>query len=213
MPSARSLAFVLLTFRAATVFPDAAVPVATPGPRAPECKTDADCRWRDPCAPKQCVAKKTAPEWIGCDKSYPARGTCGCIDHLCTYTPREYLETTSRELSCRSDGECGFDPENGRCVLGKSTALASWKGPRCTCSIDSIDGVPVPSGGLCTYGWPTDIPCKDWRDCSWVSSPRVYAVPSSVIPRPVAKPVRACRDGEHDSICENHSCRIIAWRC
>ena len=108
---------------------------------------------------------------------------------------------------CAGDADCGMDPETSACRVGGENPGPIWvEGPVCACS-----------SGQCVLTTQGPVPCRSWRDCSWVRVPRLHPVPASEHPRPTAHPVRPCRDGEIDSVCDVDGgagvCRVVAWSC
>ena len=182
----------------------AAVPDASP-PRArgEYCSNDRDCDWDDPCMAERCQRAPAKP--LGCDKSGPPPGTCSCVENQCTLKSND----TTRGVSapgCKTDNECAVDVGGATCLLGGETLIGPihQQGPVCTCDAAST---------RCQWSYVGPVACESWRDCSWIRKPRLRPVPSRLVPRPFAKPVRACKDGEIDSVCTNKVCTIVGWSC
>ena len=196
----------------ATAVPDAGVAVAARsasaappvGQRGDRCQADADCGWDDACMPTRCGAV-TARGAASCDESAPRPGTCACVERQCALR----LTDPGRGVSatgCASDADCGVDVGGGACVLHGDTLIGpiTEQGPVCTCAASK----------RCEWSWAGPVPCTSWRDCSWATAPRLRPAPSSQVPRPVAHPVKACQDGERDSVCSPaRTCQIVAWGC
>lgn len=184
---------------------DAAVAVAptTGGARGDYCDADADCAWDDPCSPTRCGTPP--PAAVDCGKTVPPPGTCACVEQQCTIR-LDHPERATSAPGCTGDRDCAIDVGGGACQLGGPGSIGPIheQGPLCTCAAGS---------GRCQWSWVGPIPCKSWRDCSWTHEPRLRPVSSRQVPRPVARPVRPCRDGEVDSVCTDHTCRIVGWRC
>jgi hypothetical protein len=184
-----------------------AAPPATPdagplGARGDYCDQDADCGWDDPCMARRCGK---APEPTGCDKSMPPPGTCSCVENQCTLKPKDPALGASAP-GCTTDADCAIDVGTATCHLKGTTLIGpiEQEGPVCTCN-----------GGSrrCEFSWSGPVACKSWRDCSWVRQPRLRAVPARSVPRPFPRPVRACKDGEVDSVCKAGVCEIVGWSC
>lgn len=172
--------------------------------RGDHCQADADCGWDDPCVATRCGAR-VAPTAIACDESAPPPGTCSCVERQCTLRPTDAGRGASAP-GCTRDADCGLDVGRAACVLGGTTMIGpiAEQGPVCTCA----------ASGRCEWSWAGPVPCTSWRDCSWTMAPRLRPVPSTQVPRPVDHPVKACQDGERDSVCSPaHTCQIVAWGC
>lgn len=184
----------------ATAAPDASPPHA----RGDHCSTATDCNWDDPCGGTRCV-HGSAKQPLGCEETAPKLGTCGCVDNQCTLRSSDPARGASAP-GCTKDDECAVDVGAAACVLGGDTLIGPihQQGPVCTCDAATT---------RCQWSYVGPIACESWRDCSWIKKPRLRPVASKLVPRPVAKPVRACKDGEVDSVCTNKVCTIVGWSC
>lgn len=177
----------------------ATLPPAPPGPA--ECSADKDCAWDDPCLPARCIGALYAPKFLGCEKSTPPPGECGCKSRRCTLTRKDPPPPVA--AGCQKNSDCGVDLTSGACV--KKDQYTSWpeKGSYCRCEV---------SKGECSLEEIAPVPCKSYKDCSWEYDP-LRAVPSTLKPRPSPKPVKPCSNGEHDSVCKDGVCEVVAWKC
>lgn len=181
---------------------DAAPPALTW--RGDHCDDDKQCGWDDPCVAKRCG--NNAPPGVGCDKSAAKPGECRCNERMCTLRPADPAYGASA-AGCKTDDECAVDVGTGTCHLGGTTLIGpiTSEGPVCLCDKAST---------TCRLAWSGPVACRSWKDCSWVQTPRLRAVPSSQVRRPVNRPVRACKDGEVDAVCTpEHTCKIVGWSC
>jgi hypothetical protein len=153
------------------------------------------------------AAKGVSP---ACDESSPAPGTCTCVEQMCTLRPKNLSYADSADVSCVDDKDCAVDVATAKCHPHGRTLIGPIhrQGPVCVCR---------PGMGRCVLQWQEPVPCESWRDCSWVRLPRLRPVPAKQIPRPVTRPVRPCKDGEIDSVCEpdgaRKTCTIVGWSC
>jgi hypothetical protein len=194
----------------------AAMPVTTPtspvssAPPKKEiaalCATNADCSWNDACLPTRCVSAKGSSGLSACEKSLPKSGECLCLESYCTLKPKRLPEPVV--LGCKADLDCGFEASSGTCAKverGQNTTGSPIKQEGAFCSCE-------PKAGACRVEWVGPIACKTYKDCSWTRSP-LRPVPSSLIPRPNPKPVKACSTGEVDSVCKESICVMLGWSC
>jgi hypothetical protein len=178
---------------------------APAGQRGDFCKADGDCGWDDPCQPRRCSAV-VEPPTAGCEKRPSTPGTCACVEQQCTLRPSEPTRGTSA-AGCSRDDECAVDVGSATCHLRGRLSVGPIveEGPVCTCAAGS---------GRCEWSWVGPVPCRSWRDCSWVRSPRLRPVPAARQKRPVAHPVKPCDEGDVDSVCgPQGACRIVTWSC
>jgi hypothetical protein len=178
-----------------------------PNATAATCTSDSDCGWDDPCAPRACVAAHARDPHRHCGRpSTP--GACRCIAGLCTTTRNEAQRESDPPVSCARSEDCGYDPARGACVPAAEDTVGHpiATGVGCTC-----DG----RAHRCVQTWRGEVTCRSWRDCSLESSPGggFHVAPTWFTPRYPDHPVRPCRDGSHDAVCRNGTCRIIGWRC
>jgi hypothetical protein len=171
---------------------------------AARCLRDEQCGWDEACAPTRCVlggARRPAR----CEESAPEPGECRCLLGACTLRRNDLATTRSPETGCRTSAECGLEPSTGVCRVrrGSSTPPITPGDRFCDCERSS---------GACVERTLEPVRCRSWRDCSWTYSP-LRAVSARQVRRPVARPVRACRDAEVDSRCVDGTCVIVAWRC
>jgi len=192
--------------------PVATAPVVDAGPADAAgaagafCQSDAECGWDDQCMPGRCVAARAAGGGAGCDESAPPPGTCSCVENQCALRRNDPSAGASTAAGCTRDDQCAIDVASATCHLGGTTLIGPIhaEGPVCTCG----------KAGRCEWSWSGPVACKSWRDCSWVHQPRLRPVPAKLVPRPVKRPVRACKDGEVDSVCTKAgTCEIVAWSC
>lgn len=190
---------------------DAAAPAtpAQPTWRGDFCRADADCGWDDPCGPRRCAAVK-APSVVDCAEKSPFPGSCACVEGQCTLRPTIPSQAAGPQDACGGETKCAIDVATGTCHAGGDWRIGpiEIEGPVCLCGERTQ---------VCELKWSGPVPCESWRDCSWVREPRLRAVPSREVPRPVARPVKPCRDGEVDAVCEpvgdRKYCRIRGWKC
>jgi hypothetical protein len=185
---------------------DAAAPrdaaLATPIPTA-ACSSDDECGWDDPCSPAACGAKQEVPKGKNCGR--PATpGACRCVEKTCTLVKSEALRSTEK-VQCKQSSDCAFDPNQGSCVSATESTTPA-RGIGCQC--DTLNS-------WCTQIWRGEVACKTAKDCSWqhLNGEGTNAAPAWFVPRPKPAPVRPCKDGEHDSVCKEGKCSIVAWKC
>jgi hypothetical protein len=112
---------------------------------------------------------------------------------------------------CKSDMGCNWDDE----CAPKRCIARPYTGQACEETLPE-PGICACEQGACTiFPTPPAVPCTSWKDCSWSSTPRLHAVSSRDVPRPVPHPVKPCTaDGEKDSVCgPNKTCKIVKWGC
>jgi hypothetical protein len=194
----------------------AAMPVTTPtslvssAPPKKEtadfCNATVDCGWNDACLPTRCVSAKSSLGLTACDESSSPPGDCLCLESACTLKPKRLPEPVV--LGCKADADCGFEASSGTCAKverGQNTTGLPIKQEGAFCSCE-------PKTGACRVEWVGPVACKTYKDCSWTRSP-LRPVPSSLIPRPNPKPVKACSTGEVDSVCKEGVCVMLGWSC
>ena len=183
--------------------PTPSAQVAPPPPpvaaRGDYCASKADCGWDHPCQPTRCGAPADASQAI-CAGPVPA-STCTCVEGQCAW------EWTGPPPppgpACAADRDCGIEVATGRCAAGPDqTGPIQGQGPLCACE-----------EGQCAWRWEAPVACESWKDCSWTREPRLRPISSTLVPRLVKHPVRACKDGEIDSVCLDGFCQILAWGC
>ncbi|MBI4700118.1 MAG: hypothetical protein HY744_02950 [Deltaproteobacteria bacterium] len=190
--------------------PASAAARAAPTWRGEYCTSDEQCAWDDPCQKWRCVAAGEAAAPRACAGEPARAATCACVESMCTRRPADLASGASAASGCTGDEQCAVDVASGTCHLGGETLIGPIheQGPVCTCNRGS---------GRCELLWSGPVPCRSWRDCSWVRHPRLRPVPATVVPRPVPRQVRPCRDGEIDSLCVGQGtdklCRIEGWSC
>lgn len=190
------------------------VPVAVPSPAAPTaaaaplgrgdaCATDADCAWDSPCTPQRCGAAPNPPIPRDCDESWPAPGTCGCVEHQCTNHWFDPSKGAS-ETGCASDGDCAIDVGTGTCHLHGNTHIGpiTSEGPLCRCDAATTTCVPA---------WVAPVPCTSFQDCAFDKQPRLHPIAPTA---PRARPVKMCVDGSVDAVCgKSGVCETIVAGC
>jgi hypothetical protein len=173
-------------------------------PEAATCSADDDCGWDDPCTPSACGAKNPAPAGVHCGR--PATpGACRCAGGTCALVRPESAKTT--QVACTKDPECTFDAPHGVCVQPTSSVTTGTdSGIGCVCDFSNHACVPT---------WRGEVACRTYRDCSWskVNDSVAVPVPSWFTPRKTKGLVRPCVDAERDAVCEDGTCRVIAWKC
>ncbi|MBL8684642.1 MAG: hypothetical protein JNK05_36035 [Myxococcales bacterium] len=177
---------------------------ATAPAQPTRCDADADCDWDNPCVPTACVQRGRHPP-LACTETRPPPGECGCHNGTCTLRRRDLASTRSPERGCRTSAECRIDNATGVCHVRRANDPGTNAVGQRFCDCEA-------STQTCVQREPQRVQCRTWRDCSWQHNP-LRAVSSRQVRRPVARPVRACRDGEVDSICVEGVCRITAWGC
>ncbi len=118
-------------------------------------------------------------------------------------------DATSPDTACSKDEECGIDNGETRCFKGGEPPFRRRpdRGAYCLCEASRC--------AIKTWG---PLACDTWKDCSWTRNPYLRPISSKEVPRPKSAPVRPCKNGEFDSVCEANGtggkvCRIVAWKC
>ena len=168
---------------------------------ASPCRIDADCGWEDPCTPMACVAAHPPTPGVNCARpSTP--GDCRCVTGSCTTVRNELRRRRDAPVACSADATCAFDAARGVCRAALASEIApASTGIQCACT----------AAQRCVEVWHGDVPCRSWRDCS--VGPDGAAAPSWLVRRTHDRPVRPCRDDEHDATCRHGVCRVVSWRC
>lgn len=184
----------------------APAPAADGGPtwRGDSCNETSDCGWDDRCMPKRCGKRRDAG--VACEETSPPPGECVCNENMCTLRPKDAAGGTSAG-GCKQDGECAVDVATATCHAGGDAFIGpiTKEGAVCTCDARA---------GKCVWSWSGPVACKTYRDCSLVRTPRLRAVPAKLVPRPVKRLVRPCKDAEIDSVCApDGTCKIVGWGC
>jgi hypothetical protein len=173
------------------------------------CRKDADCGWDDLCRPQRCGSAEKQAVGV-CGETAAPPGTCGCVEEMCTLRRSEPAGGASRSDACVDDDDCAVDVATATCHPHGDGLIGPIhrEGPYCACRQVT---------GRCELMWQAPVPCRTWRDCSWVSLPRLRPVSAREVPRPLPRPVRPCRDSEVDAVCDGESgrktCRIVGWSC
>lgn len=168
------------------------------------CGADGECGWDDPCVPTRCVAAGSSRP-AACRRSAPEPGSCRCVIGACTLQRGDLESTRSPERGCQTSADCDLDRPTGVCRVRAATLAPPANPGDRFCDCDTATGA-------CVQREQAPVSCRSWRDCSWTRSP-LRAVPSAQVRRPVPGPVRACRDGSIDSVCERGTCRVVTWGC
>ena len=202
-PTSQPAAPLVVTTAPAASVPDATVKTPPIKTRPDSCEANADCGWDSSCLPTRCVSAKRSPGLIACDESSPPPGECLCADNYCTLKPKRLPAPVA--LGCKADADCLFEPSSGTCGARQEFGQGpiNKEGAFCTCE---------PTSGACSVEWVGPVACKTYKDCSWLRAP-LRPVPSSLIPRPQPRPVKACSTGEVDSVCKEGVCVVVGWSC
>ena len=177
--------------------------------RGEYCEGDSGCQWDDACAPKRCQGRAPGAQDRECGESLPPPGQCVCNAGFCV-TKIAAAKVAPTGPACQKTAECALDVATGQChgVSGQRLPLIRVSGALCRCD---------EATKTCRYQWMDPVACSSWRDCSWTRTPRLRPVSSKEVPRPTPRPVKACVDGEIDSVCGGPTgrniCQIVAWSC
>lgn len=130
-------------------------------------------------------------------------GECVCADGWCA----KRGGAADAGVACASHEACAVDWSAGLCVAAAEGGYRfplRGEGPTCACR-----------AGQCAFEWQAPVKCQTWRDCSLAREPVWHPVSSKEIKREHARPVRPCKDAEHDSVCDEKTktCRMVAWSC